>query len=153
MLTTPLFPTREYHADGTLPGLDRVLVFGSNLEGRHGKGAALIAAKYFGAQEGQGRGLQGQAYAIATRMMQNKWIVTRPLCDVVAEIELFVEFTKQNADREYFVTAVGCGNAGFEPAAIAKHFREAINCSFPSGWKQYLDLADQYVWKTNTKSM
>ena len=41
-------------------------VFGSNLAGRHGRGAALQARKQFGAEYGVGEGLTGQCYAFPT---------------------------------------------------------------------------------------
>ena len=43
---------------------DEIFVFGSNLEGAHGGGAAYLAWKKWGAIWGQGTGLQGQTYGI-----------------------------------------------------------------------------------------
>jgi hypothetical protein len=51
------------HQEDTMP-IDSVFVFGSNLAGRHGKGAALWARQHRGAIYGQGVGRQGNAYAI-----------------------------------------------------------------------------------------
>ena len=45
---------------------NEIFVFGSNLEGIHGDGAAYIVYRMFGAIMGQGVGLQGQSYAIPT---------------------------------------------------------------------------------------
>ena len=45
---------------------NEIFVFGSNLAGMHGGGAARFAYKRFGAVWGQGVGLQGQSYAIPT---------------------------------------------------------------------------------------
>ena len=45
---------------------NEVFVFGSNLAGSHGGGAAYVAYRKFGAVMGQGVGLQGQSYAIPT---------------------------------------------------------------------------------------
>ena len=45
---------------------EEVFVFGSNLEGHHGGGAAHTALRKFRAVYGQGVGLQGQSYAIPT---------------------------------------------------------------------------------------
>lgn len=155
-MRSDIFPTREYHKDGTVPGLDRVLVFGSNLQGRHGNGAALLAAKFFNADEGVGQGRTGQAYAIATRKRTsdtNAWIVTRDFADVAIDVAAFVEYTYQNTDLEYFVTAVGCGKAGFMDALMAPLFRAAMNCSFPQQWKPYLEQADHELFENNKKSM
>jgi hypothetical protein len=43
------------------------LVFGSNPQGIHGAGAALLAVQIAGAKYGQGRGLQGNAYGLVTK--------------------------------------------------------------------------------------
>ena len=45
---------------------NEVFVFGSNLAGFHGGGAARAAYKKFGAIWGQGVGMQGHSYAIPT---------------------------------------------------------------------------------------
>ena len=45
---------------------DEVFVFGSNLAGMHGGGAAYVAFRQFGAVMGCGVGLRGQSYAIPT---------------------------------------------------------------------------------------
>jgi hypothetical protein len=45
---------------------NEIFVFGSNLEGMHGGGAARAAYNKFGAIWGQGVGLQGQSYGIPT---------------------------------------------------------------------------------------
>ena len=44
-----------------------IFVFGSNLAGRHGKGAALFARQERGAIYGVGQGRTGNAYAIPTK--------------------------------------------------------------------------------------
>ena len=43
-----------------------IFVFGSNLKGLHGGGAARLAYERFGAIWGQGVGLQGSCYGIPT---------------------------------------------------------------------------------------
>ena len=45
---------------------NQIFVFGSNLAGMHGGGAARLAYDRFGAVWGQGVGLQGQSYGIPT---------------------------------------------------------------------------------------
>lgn len=54
-------------------------MFGSNLQGIHGGGAARIARECFGAIMGQGVGLQGQSYAIPT--MQGGVKTIKPYVD------------------------------------------------------------------------
>lgn len=51
----------------TFPSAPSVFVFGSNLAGRHGKGAALRARRYRSAIYGGGIGSQGNSYAIPTK--------------------------------------------------------------------------------------
>jgi len=46
---------------------NQVFVFGSNPEGRHGAGAARVAANHYGAIMGMGRGHMGQSYGLVTK--------------------------------------------------------------------------------------
>ena len=98
---------------------NEVFVFGSNLEGMHGGGAALTAYKKFGAVWGQGVGLQGQSYAIPT--MQGGVETIKPYVDE------FIQFAKEHPDLRFLVTPIGCGIAGFKPSQIAPLFKEAKN--------------------------
>lgn len=98
-------------------GKDEVFVFGSNLEGYHGGGAAYHAFKKFGAVWGQGTGLQGQSYAIPT--MQGGVETIRPYVDE------FISFAKRHTELYFYVTRIGCGIAGFTDADIAPLFNEA----------------------------
>ena len=98
---------------------NEVFVFGSNLAGMHGGGAARVARLRFGAVMGQGVGLQGQSYAIPT--MQGGEDTIRPYVDE------FVAFAKSHPEKRFFVTPIGCGIAGFEPENIAPLFAGAVN--------------------------
>jgi hypothetical protein len=86
-----------------------VFVFGSNLAGRHGAGAARYAAEHFGAQEGVGEGLTGRAYAIPTKDAQIRDMDTAA---IEPAIQRFVEFAQQRPDMAFLLTPVGCGLAG-----------------------------------------
>lgn len=112
-----------------------VFVFGSNLSGRHGKGAALEARSKHGAIYGKHVGMQGNSYAIPT-----KDVLMRPLQLELIEsyIEDFVEFTIQNQHLRFYVTAVGCGLAGYKGGVIAPLFVNAHHCFFPLVWKPFL---------------
>ncbi|MEX3983995.1 DUF4326 domain-containing protein [Paraburkholderia sp. EG287A] len=142
---------RSFHADGTLPmALDgHVFVFGSNLAGRHGKGAAAVAREQFGAQPGVGPGRQGQSYGIPTkdgrplpgnpRPSFNDPEQTLALTAIKLFIDEFIEYAKAHPDERFFVTRVGCGLAGYEDAEVAPMFAAApSNCCFPEDWKQWL---------------
>lgn len=96
---------------------DEIFVFGSNLAGMHGGGAARLAYQKFGAVWGQGVGLQGQSYAIPT--MQGGVETIQPYVDE------FIEFAKQHLQLKFWVTEIGCGIAGFSPFEIAPLFEQA----------------------------
>jgi hypothetical protein len=98
---------------------NEIFVFGSNLAGLHGGGAARVAYKYFGAVWGQGVGLQGQTYAIPT--MQGGVETISPYIDE------FISFAKQHPELIFLVTRIGCGIAGFSDRDIAPLFFSAIN--------------------------
>ena len=98
---------------------DEVFVFGSNLGGFHGGGAARAAMDKFGAVWGQGIGLQGQSYAIPT--MQGGVETIKPYVDQ------FIEFALSRPDLFFYVTRIGCGIAGFTDEEIAPLFRPALS--------------------------
>ena len=89
---------------------DHVFVFGSNLSGRHGAGAALDAVRFYGAEYGVGEGRTGQAYALPTKDRQLK---TLPLRDIEFYIRRFFEYAKHNVDEVFVLTPVGTGLAGY----------------------------------------
>lgn len=99
-------------------------VFGSNLAGRHGKGAALIARKKFGAEAGKGAGQTGLCYAIPTK---DKNLKTLPLDSIRIEVMEFVRFASRNQHIDWLVTKIGCGLAGYSPEEIAPFFSEATS--------------------------
>ena len=97
---------------------DEVFVFGSNLAGMHGGGAAYIAFKQFGAVMGCGVGLRGRSYAIPT--MQGGVETIKPYVDD------FIAFASAHPELFFFVTRIGCGIAGFRDKEIAPLFKEAL---------------------------
>ena len=108
---------------------NEIFVFGSNLQGMHGGGAAYIAYRKFGAIMGQGVGLQGQSYGIPT--MQGGVETIRPYVDE------FIEFAKAHQELMFLVTRIGCGIAGFTDEEISPLFKEARdveNIVLPEGW-------------------
>lgn len=98
---------------------NEIFVFGSNLKGLHGGGAARIAYQKFGAQWGKGVGIQGNSYGIPT--MHGGVDVIKPYVDK------FIEFALSNKEYTFLVTRIGCGIAGFSPNEIAPLFAKAIN--------------------------
>ncbi len=147
-------PQREYHGvirpeftPSKLSELkpDEVFVFGSNLNGYHGGGAARAAMNKFGAEWGKGVGLQGQSYAIPT--MQGGVETIQPYVDD------FIAFAKCHEELFFYVTRIGCGIAGFKDEDIAplfaaaqcveniclpKSFAEIVKPTFPKEMRQMM---------------
>lgn len=100
----------------------KIFVFGSNLAGRHGKGAALFAKTHRGAIYGQGQGRQGNSYAIPTKDDQ-----LRPLnlYEIKYWVDKFLDYAEMHKDLEFELTPIGCGLAGFHPEQIAPFFKHA----------------------------
>ena len=98
---------------------NEIFVFGSNLAGAHGGGAARAAYNKFGAVWGEGVGLFGQSYAIPT--MQGGVETIKPYVDE------FIRFAKEHDELKFLVTRIGCGIAGFGDSEIAPLFEEAID--------------------------
>jgi hypothetical protein len=113
-----------------------IFVFGSNISGIHGAGAARTALQNHHAIWGQGEGLQGNSYALPTKGVNISFI---PLSEIVIYVNKFIEFANENPKLGFQVTRVGCGLAGFEDHEIAPMFINApINCFFDLKWKEYL---------------
>lgn len=113
-----------------------IFVFGSNLAGRHGAGAALKAFREHGAIYGQGIGIQGDSYAIPTK---DENIQTLPLNKIQKYVDQFIRFAKLNPDKKFQVTRVGCGLAGYTDEDIAPMFVNAPdNCILPVGWRTFV---------------
>ena len=112
--------------------LNPVFVFGSNLAGRHGKGAARWALRHRGAIYGQGVGRQGMSYAIPTKDRQLR---TLPLRDIAAHVRTFLEHATAHAAVDFQLTPVGCGLAGYTRRDIEPMFAGApSNVLWPPEW-------------------
>ena len=113
---------------------NEIFVFGSNLAGMHGGGAARIARLHFGAVMGKGVGLQSQSYAIPT--MQGGVETIRPY------VEEFLDFANHHPELHFQVTPIGCGIAGFEAEDIAPLFesaKEMQNISLPESFWEVIE--------------
>ena len=97
-------------------GANEIFVFGSNIQGAHGGGAAWYAHKKFGAEWGVGEGLTGRTYALPT--MEGD-------ASLKKAVEHFIACAKAHPELTFLVTAVGCGIAGYTPGEVAPLFREA----------------------------
>lgn len=111
-----------------------IFVFGSNLRGLHGGGAARVAYERFGAIWGQGVGLQGSCYGIPT--MHGGVDAIKPYVDE------FIEFAKNHTEYTFLVTKIGCGIAGFKEEEIAPLFTNAVsvdNIVLPESFVMFLN--------------
>lgn len=111
-----------------------IFVFGSNLKGLHGGGAARLAYERFGAIWGQGVGMQGQSYGIPT--MHGGVDAIKPYVDE------FIEFAKNHTEYTFLVTKIGCGIAGFKEEEIAPLFADAVsvdNIILPESFVMFLN--------------
>ena len=117
-----------------------IFVFGSNLAGRHGGGAARAANMKFGAEWGVGVGLTGQSYAIPT--MQGGVETIKPYVDE------FIRLAQENPGLKFLVTRIGCGIAGFKDEEIAPLFDKAMqvpNIYLPETFFKILQIHDQKI--------
>lgn len=116
-----------------------IFVFGSNRQGRHGKGAALEARDKWGANYGQASGRQGRSYAIVTKELRRGWLPVT-LSEIESEVGTFLLYAKSQPTLTFNVTPIGCGLAGFTPEQIAPMFRNAPeNVNLPAEFLEVLE--------------
>lgn len=116
---------------------DGYFVFGSNLAGRHGAGAAKWAMKHCGAKYGVGWGFTGNSFAIPTKDAQ---IETLPMGVIAEYVDDFVVIAADGFEDTFFIAQIGCGLAGYTKEQIAPLFKDAPdNCVFPIEWKEILE--------------
>jgi len=113
-----------------------IFVFGSNLSGIHGAGAAKAALDKWGAQFNNGLGFQGNSYAIPTK---DERVQTLDIETVKVFVRAFLAFAFQHTETKFLITRIGCGLAGFKDEEIAPLFRGATkNCVFSAAWKEWV---------------
>ena len=121
--------TEHFHT----PEDPRVFVFGSNLLGIHGAGAARYAAQELGFPKTP-CGRKGRAYAIPTCEEPGKPL---PLWDIGCYVGFFMFHARKNPQDRFFVSAIGCGFAGYKESDIAPLFKGCPeNCDLPPGWRE-----------------
>lgn len=103
-------------------------VFGSNLAGIHGAGAAKAALNLYGAVWGEGVGHFGNSYAIPTK---DREIITMKLDEIEPYVKDFISYTNANPDIDFLVTAIGTGLAGIPVLDMAHMFVDE-NGEFPT---------------------
>lgn len=128
----------KYHKDFALPEnpTEYIIVFGSNLGGYHGRGMAVIAKTFYGAEQGVGVGITGRCYAIPTK---DRFIRTLDTHEIKKYVDDFKKYTNEHPELKFWVTGVGTGLAKYKPYNIAPLFiGSGVNCNFPKQWKKYL---------------
>jgi len=113
---------------------NEIFVFGSNLGGFHGGGAAKLAKDKFGAVMGVGEGITGNCYALPTK---DKNIETLPIGEIHKSVEVLYQYARGNSNTHFLITAVGCGLAGYTAKDIAPMFEPFVhlnNCSLPQSF-------------------
>ena len=93
---------------------NEIFVFGSNIRGVHGGGAARVANIKFGAEWGVGEGLTGQCYALGVDYIAGK-------------VQNFLSCAKSHPEFQFYVTKIACGIAGFKVEEIGPLFADAIS--------------------------
>ena len=108
--------------------MSKIFVFGSNRQGRHGKGSALEARLQWGAKYGQAEGLQGNSYGIITKELRHDY-PSVTLNEVKQGVDKFLTFAKDHPEHEFIVVAIGCSLAGFKYEQIKPLFKDTPkNC-------------------------
>jgi hypothetical protein len=124
---------------------DMIFVFGSNLSGIHGAGAARYAHEHKGAPMGHGVGQWGNSYALPTK---GRDITFMPLSEVSDYVDDFIKYASDNPHLTFQITQVGCGLAGFKSEQIAPLFCTCpANCWFDTAWKPWLPSSANF-WGT-----
>lgn len=114
----------------------QIFVFGSNLAGNHAGGAARQAHDDFGAEMGVGEGLTGQSYAFPTL---DEHLRQRNEKELEESRDLFFKTANENPDKEFLMTAVGTGIAGFSKEVMVELFKNPPpNVVVPEEWSSPL---------------
>lgn len=115
----PMTYNREYTPEFiTELKANEIFVFGSNIHGYHGGGAAAIACRKFGAELGMGEGIIGQCYALPTMEGGVDYIA--------GKVQNFLACAKDHPEMKFYVTKIACGIAGFSIEEIGPLFADAI---------------------------
>jgi hypothetical protein len=127
----------SYHKDGSQCPTGYIFVFGSNLAGVHGAGAAKYAFQELGAIWTKGVGIHGNSYALPTK---DRYIQSLSLEEIKKFVNDFCMVAREHPKNLFYVTRVGCVLAGYSDYDIAPMFRNApSNCNFAEEWMEFLE--------------
>lgn len=130
--------THTAAVDGGQP-VDRepVHVFGSNMRGEHRTGAAAIAARVHGAEDGVWRGPTGNAYAIPDRNADDRLL---PLAELARHVASLRQYAASKPEIALRVARFACGRGEYLDREVAPLFaRMPPNCALPGLWRRVLD--------------
>jgi len=114
-----------------------IFVFGSNLRGYHGAGAAAHAMEFEGAKDGCGHGRSGNSYAIPTK---DKKLQPLSLKDISGYVSIFCYYAREHSQTPFLMTPIGCGYAGHNPEDILSLFKQhnlPNNVFLSNTWKDH----------------
>ena len=126
---------------------DQIFVFGSNTQGRHGRGAALTARLKFGAIYGNPEGIQGKSFAIITKDLTKKTHPSRTTSQIISQINKLYEYATLHPDKE-FIIPYKCSDYNlyaYSSEEMAKMFASSEipdNIVFD---KQFYELVKSYI--------
>ena len=139
-----------------LKNADGIFVFGSNTEGRHGKGAAKWAKDYYGAIYGQSFGRQGQSFAIITKDLTVKTHPSISRDKIVSQILYLYLYATQHPELDFYVAYSGLsknlnGYSNQDMAAMfyIKGLNIPDNIIFEENFAKYIPTGQN--WLADTK--
>ena len=132
-----------FHLDRTQPEPNpaTVWVFGSHLAGRHGRGAAQVAVRRFGAKWGCGVGFAGNSFAIATK---DRCLRVLPLEQIRLHVDQLLQKAHSFEQLSFFVTRIGCGCADYRDDQIAPLLKRRPIATSRKEWRPYLEIQPNY---------
>jgi len=111
---------------------NEIILAGTNIQGKHGKGLALYARQHFGLKLGHSRGLCGQAYGIVTKDL-TKGLCSIPLGEINSQIRELNSYTHNHPHLTFYLTPIGSGLAGYkleDIEALFDKYNWGSNCIF-----------------------
>lgn len=143
----------HYYTGSITPQDDTIFVFGSNPEGRHGRGekagSSGVAVREFGAIKGVGEGLQGSSYAIPTkdlRVKKNNGYKSISPEQITESIRKMYEVARQMPDKKFKVAYSNgaekvtlCGYTGLELVKMFLAHPVPDNVYFSHAWRRTIE--------------
>ena len=109
-----------------------ILVFGSNTQGRHGKGSALFAKEKFGAVYGQSKGRQGNSYAICTKDLTVRKHPSVQKETIMEQIQVLYSYAAAHPELNFLIVYSGVGENlnAYSNIEMADMFKNAFFLGF-----------------------